>query len=88
MLPTDSPGSRVRPRGAPDAAVNAVTRLFGAGLQADLARYATAVELVVLPAASWQQVPPTTFSRARDLVGQARTTARATLAERARADCA
>jgi NTE family protein len=83
VLPTDNPGALPRPpRGAPDAAVNAVTQLFGARLQADLARYATAAEMIVLPAANPGQVPLTSFTHARELIAQALTAARTTLAAR------
>jgi NTE family protein len=84
VLPTDNPGVRALPRpprGAPDAAVHAVTQLFGARLRADLARYATAAEMIVLPAANPRQVPLTSFTHARELIAQALTAARATLAE-------
>jgi len=83
VLPTENPGIRALPRpprGAPDAAVNALTRLFGARLQADLARYATAAEMIVLPAANPQHVPLTSFTHTRELIEQALTAARTALA--------
>ena len=61
--------------------MHAVTQLFGARLRADLARYATAAEMIVLPAANPRQVPLTSFTHARELIAQALTAARATLAE-------
>jgi NTE family protein len=83
VLPTENPGVRPLPRpprGAPDAAVNALTQLFGARLQADLGRYATAAEMIVLPAVNPQCIPLTSFGHARELVAQALTAARTALA--------
>jgi NTE family protein len=83
VLPTENPGVRALPRpprGAPDAAVNALTQLFGARLQADLARYARAAEMIVLPAVNPQHIPLTSFTHARELVAQALTAARTALA--------
>jgi NTE family protein len=85
VLPTENPGSRLLPRpprGAPDAAVHALTRLFGARLEADLARYATAAELIVLPAVNPQGTPLTSFTHARELAAQALTAARTALTAR------
>lgn len=83
VLPTDTPGARTLPRpprSASDAAVNALIQLFGTRLQADLARYATAAEMIVLPAVNTQHIPLTSFTHARELIGQALTAARKTLA--------
>jgi hypothetical protein len=60
--------------------VNALTRLFGARLQADLARYATAAEIIVLPAVNPRYIPLTSFTHASELVEQALTAARTALA--------
>lgn len=82
VLPTENPGVHPLPRpprGAPDAAVNALTQLFGVRLQADLARYATAAEMIVLPAANPQHVPLTSFTHTGELIEQALTEARTTL---------
>ena len=82
-LPTGDPGARAlprSPRSAPGAAMNALTQLLGARLEADLARYATAAEMIVLPAANPQHVPLTSFTHARDLIEQALTAARTVLA--------
>jgi len=68
------------PGGAHDAAVNALTQLFGARLQADLARYATAAEIIVLPAVNPRYIPLTSFTHASELVEQALTAARTALA--------
>jgi NTE family protein len=83
VLPTDDPGDHAvsrLPRSAPDAAVHALTQLFGARLEGDLARYATAAEMIVLPAANSRLVPFTSFSHARELIEQALTAARTILA--------
>lgn len=82
VLPTAAPGGRSRPcppRGAPGAAVNALTQLFAARLEADLERYAAAAEIIVLPAANPRHVPLTSFTHAGELAEQAFAAARATL---------
>jgi NTE family protein len=71
VLPTADPESRglsLPPRGALQAAVHAATLLAGARLQADLALYAGAAELVVLPAANPWHVQPTDFGQADRLI--------------------
>ncbi len=83
VLATEDPGARAvapAPRGALDAAVHAVTLLVGARLQTDLARYATAAELIVLPATNSDHVQPTDFDHAGRLIGAARAAARTALA--------
>jgi hypothetical protein len=82
VLPTDGPLARSLPdgpRGALDAAVHAFTLLVGARLPADLARYASSAELIVLPAANPQHVQPTDFDHSSCLIGQALAAARAVL---------
>jgi NTE family protein len=82
VLATDDPVARtvpLTPRGALDAAVHAFTLLAGARLQSDLARYATAAELIVLPALNPERIQPTDFDHASRLIGQAVTAARAVL---------
>jgi NTE family protein len=82
VLATDDPVARavpLTPRGALDAAVHAFTLLVGARLQSDLARYATAAELIVLPAVNRERIQPTDFDHASRLIGQALTAARAVL---------
>jgi NTE family protein len=82
VLATDNPVARavpLTPRGALDAAVHAFTLLAGARLQADLARYATAAELIVLPVVNPERIQPTDFDHASRLIGQALTAARAAL---------
>jgi len=56
------------PRGALGAAVGAVGLLVGARLEADLARYAGEVELIVLPARNPLDVEPTDFGHAGRLI--------------------
>jgi NTE family protein len=83
VLCTDDPLARalpVAPSGALDAAVHAFSLLVGARLEADLARYATAAELIVLPAANPYRVPPTDFDHSSRLIGAALAAARIALA--------
>jgi NTE family protein len=85
VLPTADPGAQglpSAPGGAPGAAVNALTQLFCSRLKADLARYATAAEMVILPAANPRHVALTNFAHAAELIDQARTAARTALAAR------
>jgi NTE family protein len=82
VLATDDPVTRavpLTPRGALDAAVHAFTLLVDARLQSDLVRYATAAELIVLPAVNPERIQPTDFDHASRLIGQALTAARAAL---------
>jgi NTE family protein len=85
VLPTDDRRARslpAGPRGALDAAVHAFALLVGARLQADLARYATRAELIVLPATNPNHVQPTDFGHSSRLIGQALAAARTALAAR------
>lgn len=59
------------PRGALDAAVHAFGLLSNARLQADLERYRSDLELIVLPVANPGHVQPTDFSHARELLDAA-----------------
>jgi NTE family protein len=82
VLTTDDPQARSLPdgpRGALDAAVHAFTLLVGARLEADLARYADRVELIVLPAVNTHHVQPTDFDHSSRLIGQCHAAARAAL---------
>jgi NTE family protein len=82
VLPTEDPSARglsIPPRGALDAAVHAFTLLVGARLEADLARYADAAELIVLPAANPEHVQPTDFDHADLLIRTALHAARTAL---------
>src|SRR5262249_21765099 len=61
VLPTQNPGDRGLPRpprAALAAAVHAITLLTNARLHGDLARYALAAELIVLPALNPAHIPP------------------------------
>lgn len=83
VLATDDPAARavpLTPRGALDVAVHAFTLLVGARLQFDLARYATAAELIVLPAVNRERVQPTDFDHASPLIAHALAAARTALA--------
>ena len=74
VLATDDASERglpEPPRGALDAAVHAFRLLSNARLQADLARYGSEVELIVLPVANPSHVQPTDFSHARELLDAA-----------------
>jgi NTE family protein len=82
VLPTDDPVARAMPaapHGALDAAVHAFTLLVNARLYADLERYASEVELIVLPAANPHHVQPSDFGHASRLIGAAHTAARLAL---------
>ncbi len=85
VLPTQDPGDRGLPRpprSALAAAVHAVTLLTNARLHDDLARYAPAAELIVLPANSGH-IPPTDFGHAGQLITSALAAARTALTTRA-----
>jgi hypothetical protein len=60
--------------------VHAFTLLVGARLQADLARYATAAELIVLAAVNRERIQPTDFDHAGRLIAHALASARTALA--------
>jgi NTE family protein len=85
VLATDDPAARVvslASRGALDVAVHAFMGLVGVRLQFDLARYASAAELIVLPAVNRGRVRPTDFDQARRLIAHALAAARMALASR------
>jgi NTE family protein len=82
VLSTQDPSDRALsqpPRGALDAAVHAFTLLADARLEADLARYASQAELIVLPAANRWRVQPTDFNHADRLIAAALRAARTAL---------
>jgi NTE family protein len=81
VLPTSDPSSRRphSPRTALDAAIYAVSLLVESRLEADIARYGSEVELVVLPAANTQRVQPTDFDHSSRLTSEALTATRAML---------
>jgi predicted acylesterase/phospholipase RssA len=86
VQPTANPGDRGLPhppRAALVAAVHAVTVLTNARLHGDLARYAPAAELIVLPAANPGHIPPTDFGHAGQLIRLALAAARTALATEA-----
>jgi hypothetical protein len=62
--------------------VRAFSLLVGARLQADLARYADAADLIVLPAANPRYVQPTDFDQADRLIRTALEAARTALRTR------
>ena len=78
-MPTIDPDDRAleaRPRGARDTAMHAFTLLVGARLQADLRRYRTEAELIVLPVANRLRLPMTDFDHAELLIAGALRAAR------------
>ncbi len=82
VMATDDPRSRALPQGprnALDAAVHAFTVVLSARLEADLERFASAAELIVLPAVNARTVQPTDFSRADELIEGALSATRALL---------
>jgi NTE family protein len=70
------------PRGALDTALNALDLLVEGRLRADLARYSSEAELIVLPAPNSLQVQPTDFDHARHLIGEAHAAGRDLLTRR------
>ena len=83
VLPTGEPSNRrldSAPKTALDAAIHGVQLLVNSRLEADIARYSPAVELVVLPAPNASGVQPTSFEHSDRLMQGARLAARATLA--------
>jgi NTE family protein len=82
VLSTEDPADRglaARPRGVVDAALHAVALLVGARLRADLVRYGSEAELIVLPAPEAPQVQPTDFEQAELLIAGALRAARRAL---------
>jgi NTE family protein len=68
------------PRGALDVATYGLGVLVDAKLKADVARYSSEAELIVLPAPNPQQVQPTDFEHSARLIGQAHAACRMLLA--------
>jgi NTE family protein len=86
VLPTQEPAACPdRPRTALDAAIYGVGLLLGSRLDADIARYRSDVELIVLPACNSAHVQPTDFDHSGRLVAEAHAAARAALAGTAEA---
>jgi NTE family protein len=74
VLAADDPTTRGLsrpPRGALDAAVHAFRLLSNARLRADIERYRSELELIVLPAANPSDVQPTDFTHAQELLDAA-----------------
>jgi NTE family protein len=68
------------PRGALDTAIYGLGVLVEGRLNADIARYSSQSELIVLPAPNPQQVQPTDFDHASHLIAAARADSRTLLA--------
>jgi NTE family protein len=82
VLPTQdrsNPFGRA-PLGALDTAIYGLGVLMDGRLSADIARYSSEAELIVLPAPNPQHVQPTDFNHSSSLIGEARAAARALLA--------
>ena len=82
VLPTQEPsyGETPAPRTAFDAAIYGLGVLVGSRLSADIARYRSDVELIVLPVANSNRVQPTDFDHSSELVAQAHAASRRALA--------
>jgi NTE family protein len=81
VLPTQEPHSRPArvPTGALDAAIQGLHLLVGCRLRADIARYSTEAELILLPAPNAECVQPTSFEHSHRLTAAARAAARTAL---------
>jgi NTE family protein len=88
VLPTSGASRAIgkRPRGALEAAIDAITLMIDSQRQADVARYAAKVEIIVLPAPNPHHVQPTNFDHAQSLIEGALVAARTFLAEADAAD--
>jgi NTE family protein len=84
VLPTQEPTARPVHivHGALDAAVYGLGLLVGSRLKADIARYSSEAELIVLPAPNTGGVQPTSFEQAQRLMSEALAAARDMLAPR------
>jgi NTE family protein len=84
VLPTQErlrrPGPGDAPRRALDAAMYGIGVLLDGRLQADVARYSSEAELIVLPAPNPTNVQPTDFDHSSRLIGAAHAASRETLA--------
>jgi NTE family protein len=81
VLPTQEPHSRPArvPTGALDAAIQGLHLLVGCRLGADIARYSTEAELILLPAPNAECVQPTSFEHSHRLTADARAATRTAL---------
>jgi NTE family protein len=84
VLPTQEPTARPVHivHGALDAAVYGLGLLVGSRLKADIARYSSEAELIVLPAPNTGGVQPTSFEQSQRLMSEALAAARDMLAPR------
>jgi NTE family protein len=85
VLPTGDPSDRrlaYAPKTALDAAIQGVALLVQSRLEADIARYSRAVELIVLPAPNPRGVQPTSFEHSAHLIVEGRHAAHAALTQR------
>jgi NTE family protein len=69
------------PRGALDVATHGLGVLVDAKLRADITRYSSAADLIVLPAPNPQQVQPSDFEHSARLIGEAHHACRTLLAQ-------
>ena len=85
VLPTQEPRyvQPAQPRTALDAAIYGIGLLVGSRLEADIFRYRSEVELIVLPAANTQHVQPTDFEQSSRLASEAHAAGRDVLARAA-----
>jgi NTE family protein len=82
VLPTQLPSrAHGHARGALSAAIGGIGLLVGSRLEADLVRYASQAELIVLPAPNPLEVQPTDFGHAARLMRDALAAARRRLAQ-------
>jgi NTE family protein len=81
VLPTQEPHSRPArvPTGALDAAIQGLHLLVGCRLGADIARYSTEAELILLPAPNAGCVQTTSFEHSHRLIADARAATRTAL---------
>ncbi len=81
VLPTQEPHSRTArvPTGALDAAIQGLHLLVGCRLGADIGRYSTEAELILLPAPNAGCVQPTSFEHSHRLIADARAATRMVL---------
>jgi NTE family protein len=81
VLPTQAPHDRPGrvPTGPLDAAIQGAHLLVCCRLEADVARYSAAAELIVLPAPNAGCVQPTSFEHSHRLITDARAAARTAL---------
>jgi NTE family protein len=85
VLPTQEPHytQPAPPRTALDAAIHGIGLLVGSRLEADISRYESHVELIVLPATNTQHVQPTDFEHSSQLAAEAYTASQDALARAA-----